>query len=238
MALRDAKVRSELDECKKNDRIEESTSTFNDMFEKYQGSAHLDALEMLSNESEKKLQRILAMQSEEVKDESLKLLISIKAKFQLENTDKLNEDIDFKKDVIFISKKLNLKVTCSKLLNTWQKLKDNKNTFKHIDVVVSTLAELLSRFVEFFRKVADLLILTDVSAKPLAEERAAAFKLLAEVFVNEILGFANSYAEEIMENEKESALISDIYLEASNCATLLQNSYNLLLPILQCSAIK
>ncbi|XP_065667514.1 protein FAM114A2 [Hydra vulgaris] len=242
MVLNDAKLKYELNNQEQNPLTKENNVTFDNMFERYQGSAHLDALVMLSNECEKKLQRILTMQSDEVKKESLKLLISIKEKFQLENVDKCSNEMDFKKDIISLSKKLNLKITFSKLLNTWQKLKDKKEVIdahKSVEEVISVLAELLSRFVEYFRKIADLLILTDVKAKAFSEERAATLKLLAEMFTNEILAFANIYAEEIAENKNgSSALLSDIYLEASNCATLLQSSYNLMLPILQCSAVK
>uniref|UniRef100_T2M4B3 Protein FAM114A2 n=1 Tax=Hydra vulgaris TaxID=6087 RepID=T2M4B3_HYDVU len=242
MVLNDAKLKHELNNQEQNQLTKENNVTFDNMFERYQGSAHLDALVMLSNECEKKLQRILTMQSDEVKKESLKLLISIKEKFQLENVDKCTNEMDFKKDIISLSKKLNLKITFSKLLNTWQKLKDKKEVIdahKSVEEVISVLAELLSRFVEYFRKIADLLILTDVKAKASSEERAATLKQLAEMFTNEILGFANTYAEEIAANKNgSSALLSDIYLEASNCATLLQSSYNLMLPILQCSAVK
>ena len=246
--LKEAKTRTEQKERSDSAAKGENPAKFNDMFEKFQGVAHLDALAMLSSEYENKLGRILNVQSDEAKDESMELLAEVKGKFEFEEIEeKDDEKVDFKKQVYLNTKKLQMKVTCSKLLNTWSKLKDRTKDMSNIndtndcfESAISSLAELTSRFIEFYRKVADMLIMTDMQAKQSANQRASSLKSLTELFQMETLAIADSYANHLVGNneEKNSDFITDIYLEGSNCSSLLQESHQLLLPILQCSVIK
>lgn len=216
---------------------------FVDLFEKYQGNAHLDALEMLSSDCDSKLTRILNIQSSAVKEESMQILSEVRNNFELdEGLDDQEESKDFKKQLFAATKRLKMKITCSKVLNTWTKLKENfkstselespKDCFDH---TLASLAELSSRFVEFQRKVADMLILTDMQAKELAIDRASALKSISEMFILELTALANGFAQNIA--DKKSEIITDIYLESSNCVSMVKDCHDLLLPILKCSII-
>lgn len=244
--LQEAKNKSEQVDCKSSMEKGDNPTNFNNMFEKVQGVAHSEALEMLSKECDVKLERILNAQSDAAKDESIEILTAIKEKMELDVELDESKDVHFKKELYLQSKKLQLKVTCSKLLNTWSKIQEKTNFSETINVhdcyenAVMTLAEFTSRCVEYYRKVADMLLMTDMEAKKLAEERASTLKNITQLYQIEVTSLGNSYANYLAENNKESAsrIITDIYLEISNCVSLLHDSHNLLSPILKLSAIK
>ena len=238
---------------------EDGEVNFNDLFEKFQGNAHLDALEMLSNECENKLERILRMQSSEAKQETTGILSGTKERFLLsENVDDEDDSPahEFKKDLFAFTKQLKMKVTCSKLLNCWMKLKEKSTTLSTtttsqqqpeadqvLNTTVSGLAELTSRCVEFYRKVADMLLTTDMQAKELAFQRAVTMRSIATILIVEINKLANDLAHQVADNGDASSsstqkVVTDIYLEGSNCCSLVKDCHDLLLPILQCCIVK
>jgi len=224
---------------------------FNDYFEKFQGNAHLDALEMLSSECESKMERILKLQSGGAREETSALLSKTRERFDIQEDNNDDEDksenIDFKKEVFSATKQLKMKVTCSKLLNTWTKLKekstvtddvgDHKQCFNN---TLSGLAELTSRCTEFYRKVADMFLTTDMQAKDLALQRASTLKSITEMFLVEITHLTNNFAEQLANSSDIEAqkVVTDIYVEGSNCSSMVKDCHDLVLPILQCSIIK
>ena len=65
------------------------------MLEMFHGIAHLDALEVLSSDCQTKLKRILNVQSELAKDDSIHIINNIKGNFQLGKAEVTNtEDAD------------------------------------------------------------------------------------------------------------------------------------------------
>ena len=246
--LLEAKLKADDKETSGSILKGEDPKKLNDMLEKFQAIAHLDALQMLSSSCETKLKRLLNIQSELAKDDSTQILNGIKEKFDLdENEESCLEDVDFKKEIFSSTKMLKLKVTCSKLLNTWSKHKgkidamDFENSEICFENCISSLAEFVTRCIEYYRKVADMLMMTDIQAKPLAVERATLLKSVSEMFQHEVSNMCNKFANYLAcdnEDKKAADFITDIYLESSNCSSLLQDSHILLLPILQCSAIK
>ena len=67
-----------------NNSIESSKKPevkFSDVFEKFQGNANLEALEMLSNECNSKLERILKLHSDQAKEEIVPYLSKIRKYF-------------------------------------------------------------------------------------------------------------------------------------------------------------
>lgn len=222
-------------------------TTFNDFFEKFQGNAHLDALEMLSNECETKLERILRLQSSDARQETSGLLSGTKDQFVLsENVDDDNDSAhEFKKDLFAFTKQLKMKVTCSKLLNCWTKLKEKSSQSQQSDAsqvlhtTVSGLAEMTSRCVELYRKVADMLLTTDMQAKELAFQRASTLKSIATILIVEMNNLTNDLAQQVVGGgPSDQKVVTDIYLEGSNCCSIVKDCHDLLLPILQCCIVK
>lgn len=240
---------------KNNGGGRDGETTFNDFFEKFQGNAHLDALEMLSNECETKLERILKLQSSDARQETNGLLSGTKERFILsENVDDDDGSThEFKKDLFAFTKQLKMKVTCSKLLNCWTKLKEKSSQSQQSDanqvlnITVSGLAEMTSRCVELYRKVADMLLTTDIQAKDLAFQRASTMKSIATILIVEMNNLTNDLAHQVVggghggDNDTASSdqkVVTDIYLEGSNCCSIIKDCHDLLLPILQCCIIK
>ena len=222
---------------------------FNDFFEKFQGNAHLDALEMLSSECESKMERILRLQSGDAKEETTSLLSKTRERFDIQedhNEEDKSENSDFKKELFSATKQLKMKVTCSKLLNTWTKLKE-KSTDTNVDDpkqcfnnTLSGLAELTSRCTEYYRKIADMLLTIDMQAKDLALQRASTLKSITEMFQVEITHLTNNFAGQLANSSDVTAqkVVTDIYVEGSNCSSMVKDCHDLVLPILQCCSIK
>eukprot|EP00111_Clytia_hemisphaerica_P018752 TCONS_00055461-protein len=240
--LQEAKETSE-----KNPSTRAKTSdemNFNDYFEKFQGNINLDALEMLSNECDNKLERILRLQSHEAKQETEEVLAETQEKFSLpEDIEESQFNSDFKKDLFATTKQLKMKVTCSKLLNTWTKLKEkSKNTATEpkecFNNTISGLAELTSKCVEFYRKVADMFLATDMQARDLALQRASALQSISVMFLIELTQLTNNFAQQIADNVDPQKIVTDIYLEGSNCSSIVRDCHDLVLPILQCCIVK
>lgn len=242
--LQEAKLKTEENAIP----VGEDPKKLNDMLEKFQALAHMDAIQMLSNEIAAKVKRILNVQSEEAKMESLDLLEGIKEAYELNEDGETNlENLEFKKDLFASTKLLRLKVTCSKLLNTWSKLNEKVDVMDYDDCektfesCIASLAELVARCIEYYRKVADMMLITDFQAKEQCLVRAKSLKTVTEMFQHEVSGLSNKYANYLANNDedkKTSDLITDIYMESENCCSLIQDSHQLLLPILHSSAIK
>lgn len=243
--LREAKKKNEETENSQHVQCvrKQEDMKFNDLFEKYQGNAHLDALEMLSNECESKLERILGFQSDMSKEETMKILSETRNNYELPDLDDPQDEYnDLKKELFGATKKLKLKVTCSKLLNTWQKIKEKSNECTSprecFESTLSSLAEMTSRCVEYHRKVADMLMVVDVQAKELAVQRASTLRSISQMFQTEISHLTNEFAQNLREDKESKTLMADIYLEGSNCCSMIRDCHYLLLPILQCCVIK
>ena len=232
-------------------------------FEKFQGLAHLEALEMLSNESETKLDRILSAQTEEAYEDSKELLISIKNNFHGDSASEEEEDFeDLGTCLSDEVEKLSINLKIDKILSTEARLKaaiaslsadketsdDPKKPEEVFSVGITGFAELTARSVELFKKTGELLLVQDVHAKQKVNDRAKSLRVIAGLMKGHISWLSSKYAESLNAtaeshgNSKDSGvtskLITDIYLEGSNSSSYIEDSHRLLLPILQFSAIR
>ena len=215
----------------------------------HSGIAHLDALQMQSTNCDSKLLRISKVQSEDAREECSAVAEEITRNFELSEQDEDAEggEVDFKKDIFAANKNLKMKVTCSKLLNSWSKLKKKTENMEFgsseecFESCIASLAELVSRCIEYYRKVADMFMVTDTEAKEMVTRRAQILRSLTEMFRREATEMGNCFANYLANNKDDkivSDFITEIYLESENCNSLLGDAHALLLPILKCSAIQ
>ena len=234
-----------------NNSIESSKKPevkFNDVFEKFQGNANLEALEMLSNECNSKLERILKLHSDQAKEEIAPYLSKIRKYFSEEENETTEQrETDFKKEIFQATKLLKLS-KLSKLLNTWQKLNEKYSNMSSSDdteevfnLLILSYGEYASKCVELFRKIADMLLITEMgTTKEFAEIRAKNLKVLVQLFEKQLTYLTQKSVDILLERKENttSDIITDVYVESSNSVTVITEAHQLLLPILLCSVVK
>lgn len=257
-AIREAKEKAEQSNTQAaSDQA--NLSTFSVEFDKFQGLAHLEALEMISRESEHELEKLLGMRPEESRQESDALMDSLKSIFQTDENDdndeapeSKNEDLEsFEDDITELVASLSLSVTPAKLISAFSTsvTKSEKREGEAISPeelyseTISRFAEMTARSVELFHKVGELMLLPDVKASFLAKARGSSLGKICSVLRPTISALSTRFATNLNDRKSESddavsKMITDIYLEASNSSSHIADSFHLLLPILQLSAIK
>ena len=256
-AIREAKEKAEQSNVHAADD-QLNLNVFSVEFDKFQGLAHLEALEMISRESELELEKLLNARSEESRRDSDKLLAALKSIFQVNEDD---EDDESENDNNMVENfdeiiseqvaNLSLSVTPAKLISSFDlsKSKSEKqdNEDRLIDDfysdTITCFAELTARSVEIFHKIGEFMLLPDVKGSLLAKTRGNALSKICSVLRASISALSNRFATILNEKKPDSddsisKVITDIYLEASNSSSHITESFRLLSPILQLSAIK
>eukprot|EP00112_Aurelia_sp_Birch-Aquarium-sp1_P008039 Seg1880.5 transcript_id=Seg1880.5/GoldUCD/mRNA.D3Y31 product="Protein FAM114A2" protein_id=Seg1880.5/GoldUCD/D3Y31 len=260
-ALREAKETAQQG----NTQATELTSMdkFSLEFDKYQGLAHLEALEIISHESEAEVEKILEGCSEESKIDSDEMIKMLQEKFKISEDEEESEGTeDFENFEEIIREQiaiLSLSVSPGKLLAAYStaqiktKKDDDENaspdddkTISPEDVFadsISCFAEMTARSVELFHKIGELMLLPDVKASFLAKTRADSVKKITETLRATVSCLSTKFATTLNEmnagnDDVISKFITDVYLEATNSSTYINDSYSLLLPIFLLSAVK
>ncbi|XP_033743306.1 protein FAM114A2-like isoform X2 [Pecten maximus] len=254
--LRDAKE----DSAKRMEQEKESDDArkahFGFMFDEYQGLAHLEALEILANQCEKKVQTLLTSMPADTLADIKSDLIMIKQVFERneeDDDDEDPEDQDFVKLVTDNLANLSLGTDPGKLNRTQDKIRQSISKFctkeegeeeqaqpKAVhQVAIQSLAELTSKSVEQFHKAGELILLNQPSDKQCLD-RATSLSNLTNVLCTEVgimsvkfTSVLNTLAEGEEDSSDINTLVTNIYLEAGNSSTYIQDAFQLLLPCLQ-----
>ncbi|XP_071498371.1 protein FAM114A2-like [Diadema antillarum] len=269
--LRQAKEEAEAEAKRRQEEEDLQKFNFGLLFDQFQGLAHLEALEMLSNQSETKVQSAVAMVTEDTLDEVKTELLEVRDAFQLEDVDTVEEDAtndqDFVNVVTELLFSLSIAATPDKLQRVQKEAKEWLSTHKvekdapessggdggedsklQIQDVhakaMQVLAELTARTIEQFHKVAELMLLDqDQSKGPV--ERATTLSKLASILSAEVSSIATRFCEMLssmgdqsQRPEEVNTIITNIYLEASNSTSYIQDAFQLLLPVLQDIAVR
>lgn len=230
-------------------------------FDKFQGVAHLEALEMLSRDSEAELEsRILDLTEDELA--AVKpLLRAVEEVFHID--DDADEDgtegDDFKAELDENIKSLNLPFAADKLVATREKAREwiqscvqeqdsSLGSREGLDIyssAVSSLAELTARTVELFHKLTELLLHQgNQTAETSSLVRAQSARKMGDVVLEEISALAtqfagclNTAADDSPNPDFVSSLITTLYLDSSTSSDYLRNSLKLLRPVMQLSSL-
>ena len=250
-AIREAKEKSESKEA--DGKIDEEIITFSIEFDRFQGLAHLEALEMISHECEGDLEKALLDCSEEAKLDNENLFEVVKKKFEeaMGEEEEESEENSENFEVIINEQIANfsLSITASKLLAFYSSSKnvnlDDVPAQEVFTQAVTSFAEMTARSVEFFHKVGELMLLPDVKASFLVKSRAERLRKICQTLKGYVTALSTQYAarlngftEEQADGKDISKFITDVYLEASSSATYIEDSYHLLLPIFQFTAVR
>ncbi|KAM3925989.1 protein FAM114A2 isoform 1-T2 [Leptodactylus fuscus] len=266
--LREAKEREEQRVSSEVTTETERRAHYGLLFDEYQGLAHLEALEMLSKESEGKVKSILGALSGEELAGLKKELESLKEVFSMEEFEDDDEvekaDEDFVSEVSALFKELQISVRPEKLTNArkaaynWMiKAEEeekvtaeedkaepqSKSTIEDIhEFAIRSLAELTACAIEVFHKTAALILHGDTQVS--AVSRGKALSQMTVALCKELSQLSKRMTTLLTTtgaSEKSdilNPLITGVFLEASNSASYIQDAFQLLLPVLEISHIQ
>ncbi|XP_072231767.1 protein FAM114A2 [Leuresthes tenuis] len=266
--LREAKEKVELQMAERESSHSEKkvVAHYNMLFDEFQGLSHLEALEILSQDSKCKVKSVLTTLSGEELVQLREELEQIKNIFSMvefedeEIEEKTDEDgSEFEKELMMAINGLNVSATADKLskvcisahstvrdMTTSQEdAEENEVEIKKTHsleeahaAAISSLAELTARSIELFHKLAETILSSSDSTD-------ASFLSQLTVFLcKEILLLSKKFTSCLTvlgSNEKGdilNPLITEVFLEASNSASYIQDAFQLLMPILEISHIQ
>ncbi|XP_059147329.1 protein FAM114A2-like [Physella acuta] len=256
--LREARDQAEYEVTQAKENEEARKAHFGTLFDDFQGISHLEALEMLSNQSEKKVHTLLKSLSKEDLATIKPLLINIKETFEVdeENESENTSDQDFSTLLHQCLSELELGTAPDKLnkvhsmVKQWIQDFDTHETHEGDNLKelhqksIQALAELTAKGVEQFHKAGELVLLEKDKDKDCLE-RAKSLARLTSVLCHEIGNLAakfvaclNKLADKQEKGDDVTPLVTNVYLEATNSSTYIQDAFMLLLPVLQHAAIE
>lgn len=265
--LREAKEREELQSADKDSANSDKkvVAHYGMLFDEFQGLSHLEALEILSRESESKVKSVLLTLSGDELVELRDELDQIKSSFSLVEFDdeevdesKDEDGSDFERELKEAMEGLSVSATADKLSKACKSSSSliNELTKQHVETDVNeedvkkhsveevhaaairSLAELTARSIELFHKLAEMILFSNGSAE------ASVLSQLTVVLCKEISLLSKKFTSCLTaagSNEKGEVLnplITGVFLEASNSASYIQDAFQLLMPILEISHIE
>ncbi|KAG3265428.1 hypothetical protein H1C71_001879 [Ictidomys tridecemlineatus] len=244
--LREAKEKEELWTSNEVTMETDKKTHYGLLFDEFQGLSHLEALEMLSRESEIKVKSILnSLSGEELEAlkfelEQLKEAFSL-AEFCEEEEEEKKGDEDFTKEVTELFSQLHVSSKPEKLARSIQDI----HAF-----AIRSLAELTACSIELFHKTAAL-VLHGGKQEVTAIERSQTLSHSSIIVpLRHPMGGFFCFVLNTLKDESDTAviikekadvlnpLITAVFLEASNSASYIQDAFQLLLPVLQISLIE
>ncbi|CAL7941765.1 unnamed protein product [Xylocopa violacea] len=248
--LREAKEKAENNEKTIEARQKMRKVHFESLFDDYQGLVHLEALEMLSKQSNIKIQQHLSGLDADELYCVQKMLEEVEELCELNEEDE-SEDESEEKDL-----KCKLQEACSDLgINiTYEKLYDicedskayttppvtqtDQEIFEH---AISVLAQFTAFSVERFHKTAELLLIKEHrSTVNETDSLVQLTNILSKeigTLANTYCGILNDFVETSEKPDNIKANITTVFLEASNASSYVQDAFKLLIPIVQVGAI-
>lgn len=257
--LREAKEKAERENKEIEDKEAARKAHFETLFDDYQGLVHLEALEMLSEQCNIKLQSMLLTSSGTALSQLQQSLQEVRDLCQLpddEDTEVDDSDaVEWREKLDGVTKGLGVPFATDKLNETWDMahrwLEDHRaNQSSDTDKVVSgihqkaiqTMAQLTAACVEQFHKVAELLLVKE-DRSPTNE--AQTLVQVTSTLSSQVSSVATRFSECLNAAIKNSsdpdavvALITNVFLEASNSSSYIQSAFQLLIPVLEVGLTK
>ncbi|KAH8025390.1 hypothetical protein HPB51_007702 [Rhipicephalus microplus] len=234
--LREAKMKAEKEAEERKAEEAEEVVNYSKLFDEHQGLVHLEALEMLCGERKTAVQQKLMEAREEERAELDALLEKIKRTCEsLPATDDTPDDEleqEFEKLVTGHLSEIGLNLRGEKL---------KEEIYRR---GIETLAEMTAKTMELYHKVAELLLVKSTPDRT-PMHYASQLTGLTAVLCTEVAILSaqcgrclNTAADDSEDPDSVTPLITNIYLEASNSNTYIQDGFQLLVPILQLLAVQ
>ena len=258
--LKEAKESADYQAEMEKESEEARKSHFGFLFDEFQGISHLEALEILSNQCEKKVQVLLSSLSAETLKSIKSQLIEIKQIFEHENDDNDDDEEqehEFIKVMTELLTDLHLGTMPNKINRVHEKIrkeitdfyeKQEQNETVEPKVMhqkaIQSLAELTSKAMEQFHKAGELILIQKDSDKNFVV-RAKCLLSINRLLSTEVSILStkfshclNKLGEDLEDDSCINQMVTNVYLEASNSSTYIHDGFQLLLPCLQQAAIE
>nr|CAD7403557.1 unnamed protein product [Timema poppensis] len=263
--LREAKEKAEQEDREHVDKQVARAAHFETLFDDHQGLVHLEALEMLSKQCDLKLQSTLLVTAGPALAKLQASLQEVKDTCQLPDDDEdeaeADEDNGEKMWRIRLDKAgegLGVPFNSLKLITTWEEsqtwlrtclgpqsnsLEGNKSSTAddiHQQAILF-LARLTAAAVEQFHKIAEMLLVKEERDSKLEADTllqvTAALSTQVSTMASGFCERMNSIPPDPSNPDSVNALITNIFLEASNSSSYIQEAFQLLVPVLQVGVV-
>ncbi|PSN55376.1 hypothetical protein C0J52_01820 [Blattella germanica] len=228
--LREAKEKAELEAQEIEDKEAARKAHFETLFDDYQGLVHLEALEMLSKQCDIKLQSVLLTSTGAKLSKLQDSVKIIKDLCQLPDDEDLDEEIKDDKWVEKLeeaTRDLGVPFATDKLSKTWEESQKWLEEY-HNKTSLDSEQNITTR--EIHQKaIATLAQLTAAAVEQITTVMTSQLSTVATRF-SECL---NTASEGSADSDAVNALITNIFLEAANSSSYIQEAFQLLIPVLQ-----
>uniref|UniRef100_A0A4W5LYB7 Family with sequence similarity 114 member A2 n=1 Tax=Hucho hucho TaxID=62062 RepID=A0A4W5LYB7_9TELE len=261
--LREAKEREEHQTAEEVSSNTEKKAHYGMLFDEFQGLAHLEALEILSRESESKVKSVLTTLSGEELAQLKEDLKLIKEPFSLVEFD--DEEVEEKKDedgaeflreltealdglhISTTADKLGKvsKNACDQIAQMTKPIKEEERNEEEVaktytvenvhSSAIKSLAELTARSIEQFHKVAEM-ILFCTSQKVTTLEQAKILSQITIVLCKEISLLSKKFTSCLTTIGRFTNVVHRLCIYV--LASYIQDSFQLLMPVLEVSHIQ
>ncbi|XP_073836622.1 protein FAM114A2 [Musca autumnalis] len=251
--LKEAKKETEqLEQSMKELNIEKMKAQlrFEVLFENYCGLVHMEALEILSKESQLKIQTLKDSVSGKALEDLLETLNEVKELMEMEDLEGEPESEDYSGEELSVTLKeaiqdTELKITFDEITNlwssalTWFDSEDSKNPEVQpiFAKAVTSLAETCALEILKLHKIAELLLIQDHHST--ANEVDGVVQLCKQ-FCMHLQVVANRFASLLSSHEQQEeakANITTIFTEMVQARQQIENAFKLFLPIIQIGAV-
>ncbi|XP_045035166.1 protein FAM114A2 isoform X2 [Daphnia magna] len=246
--LREAKEISEVaitDSASATGSSESVIPKLTGLFELHNGIVHLEALEMLSQQCQNRVApqiRRLPSERKAIVDE---IAVLCSRTDDTEDSDGSNSDVldlqALEQNLSNCFDRISLELSLKKLMNAFRDgMSDSVEVSSSLEVyrrALDSLALVTSLAVELFHKGAELTLMASKPSNPTIGARleAETFQSVTNVLAAEISKLGSHHANQIIwvKDADHTNYSTDIYYEASNCRSYLENALKLMIPILQ-----
>ncbi|XP_046395608.1 protein FAM114A2 [Ischnura elegans] len=260
--LREAKEKAESEAKLAEEKEAARKAHFETLFDDYQGLVHLEALEMLSRQSDLRLKSSLLKETGPALRGLQLRLAAVQEMCEIPDCDE-SEDVPVLSEVISESLKvLSVEVSADKVIQCVKETHDRLGDMK-ADVgdngvpkaepkiihqeAITALAMLTANSIEVFHKVTELLLVKDGKSREVKEESKALVGVTVAL-ISEVNKIATDFSDFLStklndesltaaDKEKVESFITSTFLEASNSSTYIQDAFQLMVPVLQMGAI-
>ncbi|EFA01640.1 protein FAM114A2 [Tribolium castaneum] len=250
--LREAKEKAE----EENKILEEKhfakkAKNYETLFDDHQGLVHLEALEMLSKQCDIKLQTLLESYTDEALTEMQETMDQVKELCELpdEEEDEHANWTEIKEKLESAVSEISIPISYKKFVETWEETEAWLNNLK-LEIcdarelhqqAVETLAQLTAIAVEQFHKAGELLLVKE--HRSTADEADSLVQLtttltsLIGVVAAKFSDKLNTKSSSSKNKEEINSLITNVFFEAANSSSYIQDAFQLLIPVLQVGAV-
>lgn len=246
--LREAKEKAEEENKLLEERHASKKLHYETLFDDYHGLVHLEALEMLSKQCDIKLDTLLETLKEKQLIDMQETLAQIKELCELPEEDEecsltceiTNEKIESALTEMNIALNYNQFLETCKNVEEWLENCEDLEEKEIHEKAIDSLAHLTAVVVEQYHKAGELLLIKERRS---TVDEADSLVQLTLTLTAVIGALAGKFSEKLSNkttgavSDNVNSLITNIFLEAANSSSYIQDAFNLMIPVLQVGAV-